>query len=261
MEKSHAAGSGSQPTSAQLKEFFTQIDAGKITKERLQTFLRHPASGVTIDEARAILGERYFYGPDEWERLLDHRIYFGKVPNIPWTQEVLKNPGIHQKHFLFLGLEKLEESPLDLHWWLDFLSRRNHPKFVGNGYLEQLLQHQISKATCKTRWYLMVSGMVVRTYLNSLTTLSYDEQVRTIMAAKYEVPLTIERTTANILFCTLNNTYLDIGCYTRMRDRYVSGGRIEHVVILGSPIDGISFSFWSDNPTPFAGIAASRKID
>lgn len=41
MSESRAAGWPSDaPTAAQLKEFFTQIETGRITKERLQTFLR-----------------------------------------------------------------------------------------------------------------------------------------------------------------------------------------------------------------------------
>jgi len=41
MRKSHAAGwAPGSPTPAQLKEFFGQIDTGKITKDGLQTFLR-----------------------------------------------------------------------------------------------------------------------------------------------------------------------------------------------------------------------------
>ncbi len=41
MNKSHAAGWASDtPTPAQLKEFFAQMESGRITKDRLQEFLR-----------------------------------------------------------------------------------------------------------------------------------------------------------------------------------------------------------------------------
>jgi len=40
MSKSPATGRASEPTSAQLRELFAQIESGRVTKERLQEFLR-----------------------------------------------------------------------------------------------------------------------------------------------------------------------------------------------------------------------------
>lgn len=45
MSKSRAAGWPSDaPTAAQLKEFFAQVESGKVTKEGLQDFLRSSSS-------------------------------------------------------------------------------------------------------------------------------------------------------------------------------------------------------------------------
>lgn len=51
MSKSQTAGwaSGS-PTPAQLKEFFAQVESGRITKERLQSFLRGTDSQAVVVE-------------------------------------------------------------------------------------------------------------------------------------------------------------------------------------------------------------------
>ena len=49
MEKSYVAGWTSEsPTPAQLKEFFAQIDTGRITKERLQAFLRGEKEDTSV---------------------------------------------------------------------------------------------------------------------------------------------------------------------------------------------------------------------
>jgi len=51
MEKSHAVGRAS-PTPAQLKELFTQIDTGRVTKARLQAFLRNQPDDPTPERER-----------------------------------------------------------------------------------------------------------------------------------------------------------------------------------------------------------------
>lgn len=59
MTKLHAAGWASDsPTPAQLKEFFSQIEAGKITKNSLQAFLRDdfPVTGALTEAEQVALG-------------------------------------------------------------------------------------------------------------------------------------------------------------------------------------------------------------
>ncbi|MFH0814610.1 MAG: hypothetical protein V1902_00745 [Candidatus Falkowbacteria bacterium] len=59
MKKSHAAGWASDsPTPAQLKEFFAQIEAGRITRGRLQKFLRERGMNCE-DIAAEILGKNF----------------------------------------------------------------------------------------------------------------------------------------------------------------------------------------------------------
>lgn len=59
MRKSHAAGwAPDSPTPAQLKEFFGQIDTGKITKDSLQAFLRGDfAQPCLLTEAEQMVAE------------------------------------------------------------------------------------------------------------------------------------------------------------------------------------------------------------
>ena len=52
MSKSPATDRASNPTSAQLIELFSQIESGRVTKEKLQSFIRgrdqDAASGYTV---------------------------------------------------------------------------------------------------------------------------------------------------------------------------------------------------------------------
>jgi len=67
MNKSHDSGWASDaPTPAQLKEFFAQIENRRITKEKLQMFLRGETSEVNIEEQKESWRIFYqkFFGTD-----------------------------------------------------------------------------------------------------------------------------------------------------------------------------------------------------
>ena len=66
MAKSHTAGwaSDDAPTPAQLAELFRQIDAGRVTKQKLQVFLRNSTPTKDYELARDIL-DHDFIGPKE----------------------------------------------------------------------------------------------------------------------------------------------------------------------------------------------------
>lgn len=59
MSKSHVSGRASEPTPAQMKEFFAQVESGRITREGLQAFLRgqepaFPSYSVTVNYGQTI---------------------------------------------------------------------------------------------------------------------------------------------------------------------------------------------------------------
>jgi len=69
MGKSHVAGRTSEnPTPAQMKEFWSQVDSGKITKNLFQQFLRGNNSHVNYDLAAQLL-EDDFITPKEIMRI------------------------------------------------------------------------------------------------------------------------------------------------------------------------------------------------
>ena len=65
MNKSHATGwTSASPTPAQIKEFFAQIESGRITKRKLQGFLRTNTAMKNEGVARDIMGDDIIF-PDE----------------------------------------------------------------------------------------------------------------------------------------------------------------------------------------------------
>lgn len=81
MRKSHVAGWASDaPTSAQLKELFSQIASGRINKRQLQTFLRSGMVFKNEEVARLILGDDIVF-PDE----------ISKIRGLSYTDAQLKH--------------------------------------------------------------------------------------------------------------------------------------------------------------------------
>ena len=95
MRQSHAAGWPSDsPTAAQLKEFFDQIESGKVTKDRFQAFLRgEPAVEGLMTEAERLAVE--IFGPDKVLGYRDVcRVQKAELPEIdptmPFSEDALR---------------------------------------------------------------------------------------------------------------------------------------------------------------------------
>lgn len=248
MEKSHASDWDSQPTPAQMKEFYAQVEARRITKGNFQQFLRgnHPST-TTVEVAKEIMGTKNFFGPDKWIKFFGKKIQFANIPEIRWNRSEIENPGINQGHFLFLGTDKLNEKPLDIIAWQKLFSGETHPKF----YLDWYLTHKFAKKTCGLRWYLMPIDIV-----KGSNNLSYNQQNQ-MLPSEYEVPSVIERVSANVLYYLLNKKYLDMGYWARTNDLSDGGRRVN---VQGNSDDGLFISLWSDNANLHVGGAASRKF-
>jgi hypothetical protein len=248
MAKSHAAGRGSdEPTPAQMKEFYAQVEAKKITKGRLQVFLSGSTQDLTVEVAQEVMGKKNFFGPNEWTEFFGEKVQIATVPEIPWSQAELENPGIKQEHFLFLGLDRLDGKPLNLPTWNKVYSGEYHPKF----YLDWYLTHDFAKKTCRLCWYLMPVGIV-----EGSNNHSYDQQIA-MLPSEYEVPSAIERVSANILYYLLNRKYLDPDYWARTNDKSYSGDR---VLVRGNSYDGLVVYVWRDDADSYGGVSASRKF-
>lgn len=250
MVRSHAADWDSElPTPAQLKELFAQIESGRITKDRLQKFLRGSVQSVAVEVALRTMGRNNFFGPEQWRLVFGEKFQLLSIPKIPWTHGELKNPGINQKHFLFLGLECLDGKPLNLLMWQSVFiatDRGDHPKFYRNKYLI----NRLAQGICANRWYLMPVGVV-----KGSVGLTYNEQV-SLLPDEYEVPSMIELVTANILFYLLNSRYLDDDYWAITCDKE-EADFIDYLGIFCSK-EGMYIDT-RGSPSSTAGIAASRK--
>ena len=88
----------------------------------------------TLNEAKEILGNKNVFGPEEWTRIFGiNTIIDNSSIEIPWSAEVLRNPGINQSHFLFLGVDEFNGKPLNLQAWCDYFQGTDHPKFLRSG--------------------------------------------------------------------------------------------------------------------------------
>jgi hypothetical protein len=200
---------------------------------------------TTIQEAKEILGENNFFGPDEWKKFSGDKFQATVIPEIPWNGETLKKPGIDQKHFLFLGLDSFNGRPLtaDTNYSLG-------PWNLNWGdYKDNFAHHP-----CKFGWYLMPVGLV-----KGSTNLSKYGQIE-LLRDEYEVPTTIEYILANILYHILNGKYMEVPEYdVRTSDWHRqtgSGFKLINVRVEGeSMIVGRCF----DQAKTYEGIAASRK--
>jgi hypothetical protein len=245
---SHATGRGSgQPTPAQFKELFAQIESGKVNKGRLQEFLRGSTQTVTVEVAQEVMGKKNFFGPNEWVRFFGKKVQIANVPEIPWSQAELENPEINQEHFLFLGLDRLDGKPLNLPTWHKVYSGEAHPKFYWDWYLS----HKFAQVSCEPRWYLMPVGI-----LEGSRSFSYDRQVA-LLPDEYEVPTAPARVTANVLYYLLNKKYLDTDYWARTSDKSDGGRR---VLVLGYSAYGLRVDYWSDDAHDGMGVSASRKF-
>lgn len=238
MVKSHAAGwEPEKPTFAQLKEFITQVDEGRITKDRLQAFLNAKIYAPTYMQAEIALGLKNFFGPEQWRKFFGSRVDLREVPDIPWSFAILENPPIQKRHFLFLGLEKFEGEDLTLKKWNSVLSSFN------------IRNDNQSNLTCGFRWYMMSLGLIT---LGK----TFDEQFSELPEA-YEVPNITERVTANILYHLLNERFLDTGQAYVLTDTLGSRGLLS----VGATNSDIYVSELHDGKSGFLrGLAASLKI-
>jgi len=244
---SHATGRGSgQPTPAQLKELFAQIESGKVNKGRLQEFLRGSTQTVTVEVAQEIMGKKKFFGPQEWTKLFGKKFQLATIPEIPWSQSELENPEINQEHFLFLGLDRLDGKSLNLPTWHKLYPGENHPKF----YLDWYLPHDFAQRACELRWYLMPIGIV-----EGSRSLSFDRQVA-MLPDEYEVPTAPARVTANVLYYLLNKKYLDTDYRAHTNDKSDGGDR---VLVQGYSDDGLYVNSWDGGARGSIGVSASRK--
>ena len=90
------------------KAGFTAADAQRIIESegnQLAEKIVRLATGQKLSwqQAREIM-KGNFFGPEEWKKFFGLSDQLTTLPEFPWTEDQLTNPGLKQEHFLFLGL-------------------------------------------------------------------------------------------------------------------------------------------------------------
>ncbi len=267
MKTSHVAGQPSgAPSAAQLKEFFAQIESGRITKSKLQLFLRGDVHATTSYElARVLLGKNFF-GPSEWSTF--YGVNFSKnqleeIPRFPWDEDVLNAPCpfvkeklVKETHFAFLGLDVLNGKPLNILRWQSLHPTSGRPRFSTYAPHSWYAQETFASQPCVFRWYLLLTSIIPNS-----TSRTHEEQLK-MLPADYEIPTAIAEVSKNVLvyrkvrFCANSNR----------RAHCQATSDVFRVVVSYLPWsgpgdeDGIGIGPWKGLPDPNVGVGASRKL-
>lgn len=251
MTNSHATVSGSAPTPAQMKEFFTQVENGKIDKVRFQEFLRGRIGRAEPGDARLIVGRENFFGPEEWIANFGHQAPLKEVPipRIPWTLDEITQASELQRHFLFLGNDTLDKKPLNLDLLMKMYGHKSAPsvRMSGHAVVGDAFTYEVSEL----RWYFMPVGPI-----SNISRMAYKKQVQQI-SDEYEPETVVTRVLANILYFLINGEYMDLDHWFRTKSVTNDGWR---VVINASQPNNIDLMRWADSEySSVVNLAISRK--
>ncbi len=246
----------------QVHELMLKLEAAGLTDIGAQRVIESKGNQLAEKVVRLISGRKLswqeareimkgnFFGPDEWMKFFNLPDRLTTVPEFPWTEDELVYPGLKQEHFLFLGLSSLGNTHLDLMNWYQ----------RGKGVHDMVrpaLANKFALSPCQYRWYLMTVG-----YVEGSLNLSFNLQVASL-PSDYEVPLAIERFTANMLYKLLHadeHGFMDWSCWVRTRDQSNDGLRVEVMTSTYGDLGAVAVRCASEEASFSVGLAASRQI-
>ena len=211
--------------------------------------------------ARALMGQNFF-GVEEYATV--YGVNFSKkqlreVSEFPWGEDVINGPcpfnkgkTVRETHFAFLGIDKLNGSPLTIMKFQELHPASGQPKFYN--YAPSSWYHQQAFATDKTmklRWYLLLKDIVP----NSTST-SWDDQ-KAMLPTEYEVPTAVEETAKDLYTQRKTGTYPNLRVYTKVDDTSSVGVRVGVGCCYGG---GVHVGRWGDSDVDSFVLGASRKL-
>jgi len=212
--------------------------------------------------ARALMGQNFF-GVEEYVTL--YGVNFSKkqlreVSKFPWSEDVLNGPCLFNKgklvkdtHFAFLGVDKLNGSPLTIMKFQELHPASGQPKFYS--YAPSSWYHQQAFATDKTmklRWYLLLKNIVP----NSTST-SWNDQ-KAMLPAEYEIPTAVEETAKDLYAQRKTGIYPNLKVYARVDDTSSDGSRVGVGYCCCGSV-GVG-SWYVNGDYYYVGLGASRKL-
>lgn len=245
MGKSHAAAwAPDSPTPDQLKEFFAQISSGRITKQRLQPFLRGNYQPTTSQKrAREIMGKNFF-GVEEAIRhygVEPTQAELSALAEIPFTETTLQECG--NTHVLVAVF------PLSILEIRDKVAVGQRLFYDQDWYNKQVFANEKGE----TEWRLVRKTPVVNS-----TSKTWPEQ-QALLANNEETPSTRVMvytiighflSTAEQLF---ENTYVRCSCVDSDGSRVFVGNFCSHGLYVNNN--------WDDLQSAYLGLGSARKID
>lgn len=211
--------------------------------------------------ARALMGQNFF-GVEEYAAL--YGVNFSKkqlreISEFPWGEDVLNGPcsfnkgkTVRETHFAFLGVEKINGSPLTIVKFQELHPASGQSKFFSYAPRSWCSQQVFATdKTMKLRWYLLLKDIVP----NSINT-SWNDQ-KAMLSAKYEVPTAVEETAKDLYVQRKTGVYPNLRVYARVDDVSSGGSRVRVGYCYGGSID---VSYWGASGGRYVGLGASRKL-
>ncbi len=216
--------------------------------------------------ARAILGQNFF-GVEEWATLYGANFtkkQLREVAAFPWGEDVLNGPCPFNKgklvkdtHFAFLGVEKLNSSPLTVMKWHELHPATGQPKFYFNENPWHQGQPHTDAATMELWWYLLLKEIVP----NSMSKAPEDQVA--MLPAEYEVPTTIAEVSKDLLVFRKTGERPNYSRWAACKERTVKTDRAHagDVSCVGGFNEyGLNVNSWNGIADDDVGLVASRKF-
>lgn len=249
MNKLHAAGWDlNAPTPAQLKEFFAQVENGRITKERLQMLLRGEIYYSTYPtpsqkRARDIMGKNYF-GVEEAIK------HFGVNPTkqrLAALAEILYTEGTLEEYRDTYNLVAIFPfSILDIRGKVESKLFLSHEKAWYN-------KEFFAQERGEVGWWLIRKAPVPNSILKT-----WDEQ-QALLAKNEETPKARVMVYAIISHYLATGERLFDGIHVRCPDIDSGGNR---VAIENCGTFGLDICYYlNDSRSKQLGVASARKFD
>lgn len=246
-------------------EVIARIDDDSRFRRRVAEFMLRGGIDGSVHHklARALMGQNFF-GVEEYATL--YGVNFSKkqlreVSEFPWGEDVLNGPcsfnkgkTVRETHFAFLGVDKLNGSPLTITKFQELHPASGQPKFYSYAPSScWYTGHPFAvDKTMKLRWYLLLKDIVP----NSTST-SWNDQ-KAMLPAEYEVPTAVEETAKDLYVPRqTGGVYPNLKVYARVDDLSSDGDRVH----VGDCHDGsVGVDYWNDDGYSFVGLGASRKL-
>lgn len=246
MSKSHVADRASEPTPAQMKEFYAQVESGRITRGRLQKFLRDNATGsatswqpVSVHLAEMIMSN--FIGIGEATKLnIAVPINSAKYTLVPFSEAELENA--NEKGQTLVAMPSINLATL-----LAFLPEQL--LFKQTWYCQATERAAIANQNTNPGYYLLYPT------LPGSAGKVYEEQVE-LQPAGYVLPNAAEIVYA-VAACLMK--YDEALFNSVLRCRYVTyNGCIANVVIDKKRIAIDQEAHWRDRRSPNTALASGQ---